>query len=125
MSKEKIFVYGTLLKGCSNHPYFLSEAKKLGSHTTEPEFTMLHLGGFPGVVANGNTAIVGEVYEVTEQQLEGIDHLEGYNSENPQFGLYNKKQINTPWGPAWIYIYNARRDISDSQIIHSGSWNTR
>jgi len=124
MKKRLLFVYGTLLEGHGNWRYFLEgKSKKLGEHITEPEFTMLHLGGYPGVVPNGNTSIHGEVYEVDEPTFRSIDSLEGYYENNPENGLYNRQLINTPYGEAWIYIFNGgRRGSSYYNIIESGSW---
>lgn len=124
--KEKIFVYGTLLEGQGNHRAFLSNARKFGEYTTEPEFTMLHLGGFPGVVPEGETAVIGEVYEVTEEEFRHVDSLEGYNERNPKSGLYNRMQISTPFGLAWMYTINDRySNDSQTNIIKSGSWLTQ
>jgi gamma-glutamylcyclotransferase (GGCT)/AIG2-like uncharacterized protein YtfP len=124
MKKERIFVYGTLLEGCGNHQYYLRDAKKLGEHITDSQFTMLHLGGFPGVIGIGNTAIRGEVYEITENEFRDIDGLEGYNPNNPSYGLYDRTQIKTPWGNAWIYLYN-HRDNHHFNKITSGSWRNK
>jgi len=122
--KKLIFVYGTLLEGYGNHAHFLKgKGRKLGGYTTEPEFTMYDVGYFPGVKHEGNTSIIGEVYEVDEETFQHIDGLEGYNPEAPQSGLYNRKQINTPWGEAWIYIIN--HTFTQDNIVASGSWRTR
>lgn len=121
MTKIKVFVYGTLLEGYGNHKYFLSNAKKLGEHITSPNYTMLHLGGFPGVIQEGDTAIKGEVYEVSEEELRRLDRLEGYDLASPTSGLYNRKEIHTEWGKAWIYIYNYYNNYNYN-TIPSGSW---
>lgn len=80
----KLLVYGTLKKGHCNHS-ILKGATYLGEGTTAPAFTMLHLGGFPGVIPVGETAIHGEVYELPTGK-EGVamrdrlDRLEGHPS---------------------------------------------
>jgi len=126
MNKILIFVYGTLLSGQGNHIYFLGDSKKVGEHVTEPEFEMLHLGGYPGLVEKGHTAITGEVYEVDELTFRHIDGLEGYHNTEPSSGLYNRKQIATPYGDAWVYIYNDRgRDLGNYRRIPSGSWKNK
>lgn len=120
MSKIKIFVYGTLLEGYGNHRHFLSNAEKLGEYQTDPKFTMISLGGFPGLMEGGKTSIQGEVYEVTEEEFKNVDRLEGYNAHNPTTGLYNRIQIPTEYGNAWVYIIN--RSSDRYPIITNGSW---
>jgi len=127
----KIFVYGTLLEGYGNHRNFLKgRSKKLGEFTTPAEYEMIHLGGFPGVVPDGKTAIIGEVYEIGSDVARNIDGLEGYRKDNPTEGLYNKVLIPTNFGDAYMYTYNIRggRTINEfnnsDYIVASGSWKT-
>lgn len=72
-----IFTYGTLKKGHGNHR-LLESATYLGTAQSLPEFTMLHLGGFPGIVRGGETVIKGELYEVDDATLSRLDRLEGH-----------------------------------------------
>ena len=72
-----IFVYGTLKRGLSNHSYlagqrFVSEAR------TRPEYRLFDLGGFPGMVhaATDGLSIEGEIWEIDETCLHGLDRLE-------------------------------------------------
>lgn len=74
---RRVFVYGTLLAGESNHRV-LRGARLLGPARTPPAFSMFSLGRFPGVVPRGETAIEGEVYEVDAATLAGLDQLEGH-----------------------------------------------
>lgn len=71
-----VFVYGTLLAGEPNHR-LLDGCPCAGAAVTEPVFRMLGLGGFPGIVPGGRTAIRGEVYLVDGPVLEALDRLEG------------------------------------------------
>jgi gamma-glutamylaminecyclotransferase len=73
----KIMVYGTLKKGRGNHS-LLEDCPFLGKANTLPAFTMFSLGGFPGVVAKGNTSIRGEIYDVLDEVLHDLDRLEGH-----------------------------------------------
>lgn len=123
MSKKYYFVYGTLKEGHGNHR-ILENCKKVGDFTTEPEFTMIHLGGFPGVLRDGETAIKGELYEVEDESVEArLDRLEGYNPTAPESGLYNKEIININEKDAYIYTFNdSRRDITNYKQIKTGEW---
>ena len=72
-----VAVYGTLQKGFGNHK-FLAQSRFVGKALTEPNFTLLHLGGFPGIVRSGHTAVSCEVYEVDDATLARLDRLEGH-----------------------------------------------
>jgi gamma-glutamylcyclotransferase (GGCT)/AIG2-like uncharacterized protein YtfP len=110
---QLVFVYGTLRSGEINSQ-LLAEANFCGTHRTSPRFRMLDLGDYPGVIEPGTSAITGEIYRVNPQQLRQLDQLEEY----PQ--LYTRKQIATPWGLAWIYLYKG--DRGRYEVIASGDW---
>ena len=120
--KKLVFVYGSLLSGGSgnltgalgNHRV-LSNGNFLGEHTTAPKFHFVSLGAFPGAIENGKTAIVGEVYEVTDDIFKSLDLLEGYPS------FYGRKQIDTIYGKAWIYLL-PESYLGNHTKIPSGNW---
>lgn len=110
-----VFVYGTLKAERGNHrTMHRANGRFIGKCTTVPEWTMYHLGGYPAIVPNGKTAIKGEVYEV--DTMAPIDQLEGY----PHF--YNRKLIETPFGPAWVYFLPVDTFISNNKVVESGEW---
>ena len=111
----KVFVYGTLKQGYHNHR-LLAQATLLGEFTTPPNYTMYHLGGFPAVVMDGNTAIIGEVYEVDRQEFQQLDFLEGY----PDF--YTRDIIETDYGDAWMYHITDVSSLEHSPVVTSGNW---
>jgi len=119
---NKVFVYGSLLKGMGNSR-LLKDAKLLG-RTKITGFTMLDLGWFPGIVVNNDTKtpVYGEVYEVDDETFTRLDHLEGYNPSNPESGLYNKTIVSTDFGDATVYVYNNRRYIGIDHIVYTGDW---
>ncbi|MFM2591065.1 gamma-glutamylcyclotransferase [Vibrio sp. TBV020] len=107
-----VFVYGTLRHGECNH-HLLSQSQWLGNHTTPPFYSLYDLGAYPAVI-EGHSAIIGEVYLVDDQTLEQLDLLE----EVPV--TYRREQIETPFGHAWMYLY---QDVSQlSEMISSGDW---
>lgn len=101
MLRERVFVYGTLRTGGSNH-HLLSGARRLGDHVTDPAYRMLDVGPYPGVVTGGETAIRGEVYEVGPEGFRRLDALEDYPRS------YTRTKVPTPWGEAWMYLYRLR-----------------
>lgn len=107
-----LFVYGTLRSGECNH-HLLETSQLLGSHETLPEYTLYDLGAYPAVI-EGHSAIQGEVYLIDDATLAEVDKLENVPVE------YRREQIDTPFGTAWIYLY---QDVSQlSEMISSGDW---
>lgn len=74
----RMFVYGTLLEGFSNH-FLLSNCKKIGAAKTISKFG-LFISDYPMVTSKiSESNIIGEVYEVgDEQSLKDLDELEGH-----------------------------------------------
>lgn len=117
-----IAVYGTLRKGCGNHSHFLTEAEFKGEFSSEPVYSLYNLGGFPGLKENGNTSVIMEVYAVNKDEAANVDALEGYSDNRPAH-FYDKKDIQTPWGLASVYIYV--RDPNEDSLIVGGDWLNR
>lgn len=107
-----VFVYGTLRQGESNHHY-LQGSEYLGLFETEPCYQLFNLGPYPGVVA-GNDKLIGEIYRITEEVLAQLDILEDIPNE------YIRNTIETPYGTAWIYIYQPTSPLEEA--IASGNW---
>ena len=100
--KYNIFVYGTLKRGRHNNSV-LGPSKFLGVYLTERRFTMYDGRGFPYVVPEGSTTIVGEVYEVDDKVLERLDWLEGVGA-NHYKRIETKVFSDTEELWAWIYV---------------------
>ena len=76
--KYFVGVYGTLKKGESNHG-LLSDSKFIGGGFTLPKFSLISLGGFPGILP-GDSSVSIEVYKVDEATFKRLDRLEGHPS---------------------------------------------
>ncbi|RJX70657.1 gamma-glutamylcyclotransferase [Vibrio sinensis] len=108
-----VFVYGTLRKGESNHHHLSEQAQFLGHHETLPEFALYDLGAYPAVIS-GHHSISGEVYLIDSHNLQVLDKLEDVPVE------YRREQIETPFGLAWIYLYQDTSQLET--LISSGDW---
>ena len=73
----QVFVYGRMKKGGAAHEN-LSGARALGEVVTAAQYELVDLGGFPGLVTGGSTAIQGELYAVDGPTLANIDELEDH-----------------------------------------------
>ena len=121
--KHRVFCYGSLMRGFGNHR-LLESSDYIGDAVTEPKYTLLHLGGFPGVVADGDTSITGEVYDVDAPTLRNLDRLEGH----PNF--YERQTIQVRRGPTveTVQIYLLPMHwLEDGRnvVIASGDWKHR
>jgi gamma-glutamylaminecyclotransferase len=79
---HRVFVYGTLKRGYSNHA-LLETSRFLGEAATLKTYWMITTGVFPVVLdavpadfGLPPLAIAGEIYHVDDATLEQLDHLE-------------------------------------------------
>ena len=73
----KIFVYGSLRQGGALS-WYLAGSECLGEKETKKEHSLYSLGPFPAMTAEGDTAVIGEVYEVNKETLDMLDRAEGH-----------------------------------------------
>lgn len=115
---NKVFVYGTLKSGgqIRGLNQFGDGAVIVGkAQTVYPDYDMIDLGAFPGVVKGGTYKIQGEVWEVDDETMQDLDAIEGY----PDF--YNREVTMTTQGKAWMYYlprdtYAGYENVDSPQI---------
>lgn len=101
----RVFVYGTLKRGGSNHS-FLAAQSFLGAVRTAPGYILYSLGDYPGMVRHpGDTAgVTGELWAVDDAGLKQLDLLEGVAE-----GLYERVSLRLapPFAdqPVETYLY--------------------
>lgn len=114
----RVFVYGTLLAGESNHR-LLANAELVGAAVTKPVFALADLGAFPAMVEGGTSAVHGEVYEVDRPTLARLDVLEGH------LRFYRRRQVVLADGTtAETYVLSPEQ-AAGRPIIRSGDWRAR
>ena len=116
--RTRVFVYGTLLAGERNH-HHLARAHLVAEARTQPAFTLYDFGPYPGMVATGNHAVIGEVYEVDEPMLAAMDRLEGHPS------FYRRTTIQLEDGSAVEAYLLPPEQVSHLPIIATASWRAR
>lgn len=116
----RLFVYGTLMRGESNHHY-LESARFLRAAVTCAEFALADFVDYPAIVRPGSCAIVGELYEVDEATLTRVDELE----EVPEF--YERCEIELEDKTvALTYVLPMRFVESEGgTILGHGDWRVR
>ena len=118
---QKVFVYGSLKKGYHNHEPYLKDCKFLGN--AHVEGILFHLGGFPALNLSENfSTVYGEVYEVTWENIIGMDRLEGIAHD-----FYDRVECRVaPQGVVWTYIFPRERASQRCHsVITSGVWTGR
>lgn len=112
----KLVVYGTLRVGESLH-YIIKRMMNLCKKADRREptmevvnlegYSMYHLGRFPGLKEGSKKdSCVAEIWDIDVSEdwekeiLEILDDVESVDS-----GLYERKNIETSAGKAWIYLF--------------------
>ncbi|MCB0220701.1 MAG: gamma-glutamylcyclotransferase [Chrysiogenetes bacterium] len=116
----RLFVYGTLMRGESNHRY-LKSARFERAAATRAEFALADFGDYPAIVRPGSCAITGELYEIDEATLARVDELE----EVPEF--YERCEIVLEDGTvALTYVLPVHFvEREGGTILDHGDWRRR
>lgn len=129
VTKYRVFVYGTLKRGESNHR-LLARSRFVGVATTEPRFRLLEAygGAYPYLVA-GQQSIRGEVYEIDGGTLYSLDRLEGYRADS-EVNHYNRETITVTIDDeqveAMVYVLNENNVSMESCTEYDGNeWKSR
>jgi gamma-glutamylcyclotransferase (GGCT)/AIG2-like uncharacterized protein YtfP len=107
MTTTRLFVYGTLKRGCHKHS-LLKDQQFLGLAWTLPRYRLYDRGAFPCLVqvAAGGVAVQGELWAVDEAALRRIDEWE----DAPH--LFIRQAIDLEDGSPSVEAYFYRGDVS-------------
>ena len=124
---NRVFVYGTLMKGFWNYKWFLDDRiSRIIQGKTYGLLYNLH-EGYPALLS-GKEIIDEEVMEpVDEELLKSLDRLEGYDKwSNNNLYVREKKSIWTEDGEemiCWVYIYADESYAKKNGIqVPNGNW---
>jgi len=113
----KLFCYGSLKsnKGANS---FLGDSKFLGEARLVG-YGLYPVCTWPGIQKKEEGGIViGEVYEIDEQQLAECDRYEGCPT------LFSRSKVDVEMKNSteecWVYVYNG--DISNLEAVKDGIW---
>lgn len=111
----RLFVYGTLLRGESNHA-LLAGAHFVRNASTPPAYTLYALDGHPGMGDEGVTSVQGEVFDVDAPTLARLDGLEGHPDwyRRTPILLSDSERVETYLLPA--------RFTAGRAVIADGDW---
>jgi gamma-glutamylcyclotransferase (GGCT)/AIG2-like uncharacterized protein YtfP len=121
-----LFVYGTLLKGQSNH-HRLQGSVLVASHAWV-HGVLYDVGcGYPALVQGVDDIgrVVGEIYLVSPEVLKSVDVLEGYYGKNDVGNYYDRviTRVNFEESvlEAITYVFSEEQAKS-LELIESGDW---
>lgn len=110
----RLFVYGTLKRGCSRER-FLQGQTFLGAAMTTPGYCLYDNGAYPAMVRDpAADSVEGELWEVDEACVEQLDQVEGVPT------LYQREVVDlvVPFSePVETYLY--QQSLSDWIAIGS------
>lgn len=109
-----IFVYGTLRRGASHH-FHLAEARWVSVGRVRA--VLYQVDWYPGCVLDEQQGVVvGDLFEVTPEQLGVLDEYEGdeYRRVRVQVETYDGRV------EAWVWEWN--REVEACRHISSGDW---
>lgn len=125
----QIFVYGTLRKNMYNYDLYLRDKSRyIGQAYVKGELYTIQGVSYPALVP-GESFILGEIYEISDDVELAIDDLEGYVAGNSQneynkvlCDIYNenKKEV---WMQLPTYMFNTEKDehkdVLETHIIEN------
>lgn len=117
--KHNVFVYGTLKKGFHNHRW-LNGSKLIAKDAEMCNLSLYHLGGFPGAKPDEDGVIIGEIYEVDDDTLAGLDRLEGVPTLYQRHLLVGFEPLGDKDYDCYVYVYQG--DVTEEQYIPDGVW---
>src|SRR5690606_14486755 len=101
----KVFVYGTLRDGESN-AYLLQNSIRLAEQSWT-QGRLYDTGfGYPALEQSDSTVVFGELYSVTEEELQQLDYLEDYSPNRENNNLYERveQKVFTDNGLTTAYV---------------------
>ena len=111
----RVFVYGSLMRGGYYHG-LLSRARFEGVAQTLARWRLIDLGPYPALVADGRTAVHGELYRVDSATLQKLDTLEGHPHE-----YLRQPIVLQDGGSAEAYVFPTERAKGLPEVA-SGDW---
>ncbi|OEH84555.1 hypothetical protein BHU72_08590 [Desulfuribacillus stibiiarsenatis] len=122
-NQHLVFVYGTLRAGQENHS-LLKDAMLIDADAWAHGIMYNTTLGYPAVYDDFENFVYGELYQVSDSELQVLDELEDYHGDS-QYNEYMrvKKDIYTKQGiqEGYVYLYNLPV-TTEMHRIDTGDW---
>ncbi len=123
VSRARIFVYGTLMRGEVNHGWLgRARARFVGEAETAARYTLVDLGPYPALVEGGGTCVRGELHELDTAALPELDAFEGAEFARGRIVLAAPAPLALPEPHAWL---GTERAVRGAAAIPCGDWRRR
>lgn len=124
VTPNALFVYGTLMRGASNHRLLRGAVRFERAHTCGKLYALRE--GYPALVF-GEGAVFGEVayFDDLVRHLPVLDAYEDFDPGDPEGSLYRRVRcdVNVETGEriaAWCYVMD--QPPEGAVLIPSGRW---
>lgn len=115
---HRVFVYGSLRRGALNHAV-IAHCSLEGVARTPPQYRLVDLGDWPGMLSGGQCSVLGELYRVDDAMLAVLDDFE----DHPTY--YERTQITLADGSTAIaYLLQPHHAEGASEVLE-GDWLAR
>jgi gamma-glutamylcyclotransferase (GGCT)/AIG2-like uncharacterized protein YtfP len=128
---DRIFVYGTLMRGEARHGALGGRRNLLSIEPASVAGRLVDCGAYPGLLldAEAGARVTGEVVRVRDvaATLSRLDGIEGYRGPHRPGSLY-RRELVVAWSvggaatPAWTYVLADARNFPS---IDGGDWRHR
>lgn len=128
MSKNTLFVYGSLMSGMAHHSKIKSMVKEVKAATCEGELYRLP-AGHPAML-DGTKVVRGEILTFAKlvDVVKILDEYEGYSPTNPDKSLFVRMEkpvmvegAKKP-GTSQVYILNRSKLPKEAVLVESGDY---
>lgn len=122
---ERLFVYGTLMRGLVAHDKMApGRCRYVGDGTISGR--LYDLGPYPVLRADEPGTVRGELYEIVDDSLLcELDEYEGYHGRHDTC-RYTRCVVPVESEgktiEAWVYAYNPRRSLEGAVMVESGDY---
>jgi gamma-glutamylcyclotransferase (GGCT)/AIG2-like uncharacterized protein YtfP len=118
----KLFIYGTLRRGGSNH-FRMDGAEFVGGGGIAGK--IFRIDWYPGLVCGGESAVKGELYRVSEEHLRALDVFEGIVPGEGESREYRRVKVEVTLDSgekesAWVWEWIG--DLSSAVALDTGDW---
>ncbi|MBW2459249.1 MAG: gamma-glutamylcyclotransferase [Deltaproteobacteria bacterium] len=114
----RLFVYGTFLPGEPDHG-LLDGAELVGPATTQPKYKLVELTGAAALLDRGDTAIVGELYDLDVKTLAACD----VKREHPV--LFQRRGVELSDGSVAHAYFLSHEQSRGRRRVRGGDWRKR
>jgi len=121
-SLHRVFVYGTLRQGGSNHFRMAGSRFVTGGSVRG---RLYRIDWYPGLVLDPDGGcVIGEVYDVTGDQLRELDVFEGLSAGETEGSEYRRvpTEVTDDGKATHAWVWEWLGPVDEARLIASGDW---